>query len=58
MQVGAELIGTEEPSDTLLRMRADSIYLAGRGFYGSRPRLTCPEMSAEVNASLGRSTRC
>jgi DNA-binding SARP family transcriptional activator len=57
VQVGAEFVASAPPSDTALRTHGDSIFLAGRGFYGSSPRLTCPEVSAEMNASLGRKVR-
>jgi pimeloyl-ACP methyl ester carboxylesterase len=57
LQVGSDFHMAEAASDTALRSRSDSIYLAGRGFFGSKPRLTCPEISTAVIASLARPFR-
>jgi DNA-binding SARP family transcriptional activator/pimeloyl-ACP methyl ester carboxylesterase len=57
VQVGADIVANDQPSDPALRTRADSIYLAGRGFYGSKPQLTCTGVSIEMNASLARPNR-
>jgi DNA-binding SARP family transcriptional activator/pimeloyl-ACP methyl ester carboxylesterase len=54
VQVGGEFRLTEPPNDIVLRKRSDSIYLSGRGFFGSEPRLTCPEINDAVTRSLAR----
>jgi pimeloyl-ACP methyl ester carboxylesterase len=57
VQVGADFTSSEEPSNSDLRTYADSIYLAGRGFYGSNPYLRCTAVASDINAALGRPSR-
>jgi hypothetical protein len=57
VQVGSVFRLAEPPGDAALRERNDSIYLSGRGFFGSNPRLTCPEVDNAANASLARPLR-
>ncbi len=57
VQIGSTFRLAEPPGDATLRTRGDSIYLAGRGFYGSNPRLTCPNVEGAVRAALARPLR-
>jgi hypothetical protein len=57
VQVGSVFRLAEPPGDAALRMRSDSIYVSGRGFFGSNPRLTCPEVDAAADAALARPLR-
>ena len=57
VQVEGDFRLTQVPSDSSLRTRSDSIWLAGRGFFGSNPRLTCPQVTQAVTASLARPAR-
>jgi len=57
VQVPGDFRLVEPPGDGTLRARSDSIYLAGRGYFGSRPRLTCPEVSDVTVRSLARPLR-
>jgi DNA-binding SARP family transcriptional activator/pimeloyl-ACP methyl ester carboxylesterase len=54
VQVPGDFRLVEPPADAILRSRSDSIYLAGRGFFGSHPRLTCPGVTAAVVRGLSR----
>jgi DNA-binding SARP family transcriptional activator/pimeloyl-ACP methyl ester carboxylesterase len=57
VQLGDRFRFAESPSDGVLRDRGDSVYLAARGFYGSTPRLTCPDVAAAARAALSRLVR-
>jgi hypothetical protein len=57
VQVEGDFRLAQVPSDSSLRTHSDSIWLAGRGFFGSNPRLTCPQITAAVTASLARPAR-
>jgi DNA-binding SARP family transcriptional activator len=57
VQLGSDFHLPVPAGDTSLRVRSDSIYLSGRGFFGSTPRLTCPEVEDAVKASLARPLR-
>jgi DNA-binding SARP family transcriptional activator/pimeloyl-ACP methyl ester carboxylesterase len=57
VQVPGDFRLVEPPGDGTLRARGDSIYLAGRGYFGSRPRLTCPEVNDATVRALTRPLR-
>ena len=47
-----DLCGCENTGNTITRDHSEIIQLTGRGFRGSDPTLTCPEVSAERLAAL------
>jgi class 3 adenylate cyclase len=49
-----DLCGCEDVGNSLTRDHSELIQLSARGFHGSDPQLSCPEMSAERTAALAR----